>query len=118
MRTLIVALAVTVLAMGVLMATPTSGWADEPVRITGDVTEVRLGDTPLQLIPTDQGVFIVQGELAADKLATVMLMEGARPVQIKVTPHTHTQSLVVHRGLEEQWEALQLRDATRGGDSD
>jgi hypothetical protein len=88
MRTLIVVLAVSVLTISLLLATPTGGLADERVRITGEIREMQLGETHLQLIPTNRGVFIAQGELANDKLTTVMLMEGARPAQIKVTPHT------------------------------
>jgi hypothetical protein len=60
-------------------------------------------------------VFIVQGELANDKLTNVMLLEGARPAQIKIIPHTHTKTLVVHRELEEQLKAFTEEDAKRQG---
>ncbi|HSF30488.1 MAG TPA: hypothetical protein VLK82_08465 [Candidatus Tectomicrobia bacterium] len=102
MRTVVVVATVSALVMGVFIVSPPGGFADEAVRITGEAREVQLGETRLQLIPTNRGVFIVQGELVNDKLTTVMLMEGARPAQIKMTPHTHRQTLVVHRELEEQ----------------
>jgi hypothetical protein len=115
MRTVVVVFAVTVLTMGLLIATPTGGLADESFRITGEVREVQLGETRLQLIPTSRGVFIVQGELTKDKLTNVMLLEGAQPAQIKLTPHTHTQILVVHRELDEQLKAFIEKDAKNQG---
>lgn len=116
MRTVVVVYAVSALTMGVLMATPTRGLAHEPVTITGKGLQVQLGETPLQLIPTDKGVFIVQGELANDKMTTVMLLDGARSAQIKMTPHTHTQNLVVHRALEEQLREEIEEDVKNQGD--
>ncbi len=116
MRTVIVVAAVTALVMGVFSASPTGGFADEAVRITGEAKKVQLGEVHLQLIPTNRGVFIVQGELVNDKLTTVMLMEGARPAQIKMAPHTHRQTLVVHRELEEQWKGEIEENARIQGD--
>jgi hypothetical protein len=115
MKTVSIVFPVITLIIGVLIATPIGGLADEPVRITGEVREVQLGGTRLQLIPTSKGVFIVQGELAKDQLTNVMLLEGAQPAQVKLTPHTHTQTLVVHRELDEQLEAFIEEDAKRQG---
>jgi hypothetical protein len=71
MRTLIVVLAVTVLAIPA-HAKRTSGG---PMSLSGspETPEVQLGDTRLQLIPTNWEVHCP--ELANDKLTTVMLME-------------------------------------------
>jgi hypothetical protein len=55
MRTVVVVFVVTVLTTGVLMVTPPGGFADEPITITGEVREVQLGETRLQLIPTNRG---------------------------------------------------------------
>ena len=85
-----------------LIAIPTHGFADEQITITGKPTEVKFDGGQLQIIPTEKGVFLVVGELVKGKPANVVLLEGARPTQVKIAPHHHADVLVVHREYEEE----------------
>lgn len=101
MRSIGAVLAVTALAMVGLIAIPTNGVADEQLRITGEVREVKFEGGQLQIIPTERGVFLVVGELVQGKPGNVVLLEGARPAQVKVARHHHADVLVVHCEFEE-----------------
>jgi hypothetical protein len=102
MRSLAAVIAVTALALVGLIAMPTHGFADEQIRITGEPKEVKFEGSQLQIIPTEKGVFVVVGELVKGKPANVVLLEGARPAQVKIAPHHHANILVIHRELEEE----------------
>jgi hypothetical protein len=102
MRSIRAVLAVTALATVGLIAMPPNGFADKQFTIIGQPKEVKFGDGQLQVIPTDKGVFLMIGELVKGKPANVVLLEGARPAQVKIAPHHHANVLVVHRELEEQ----------------
>jgi hypothetical protein len=106
----VIAFTMTALVLGMLIAIPTEGIADEPVKITGEVKELRQDGMSLQVIPTDRGVFIVVGQLVKERPATVMLLEGARPVQVQVAGDWKT--MVVHRELEERLAAETRRFIT------
>lgn len=88
------------LVVAMTMATP--GFADEPLKITGEVREGENDGTRLKILPTDRGMVIVTGELVKGQPASVVLLEGARSAQLKVTPHTHTQVMTIHRTWEEE----------------
>jgi len=102
MRSLGVVIAVTALALVGLIGIPTHGFADEQIRITGEPKEVKFEGSQLQIIPTERGVFIVVGELVKGEPANVVLLEGARPAQVKIARHHHADVMVVHRELEEE----------------
>jgi hypothetical protein len=102
MRAIVDVFAVTAITLGLLIALPAGGFADERVRLPGGAKEVEFDGMSVQMIPTDKGVFMVLGELTKGQPANVLLFEGARPVQVKVTPHDHTQVMVVHRAWEEE----------------
>jgi hypothetical protein len=76
-------------------------------QVTGQAKEVTLDRMHGQVVPTEEGVFIVIGELVRDQPATVMLLEGARPVQLRVAGDWKT--MVVHRELEEALTATTQR---------
>jgi predicted esterase len=59
---------------------------------------------------------MVLGEIVRGQPANVLLFEGARPAQVKLTPHTHTQVLTIHRELDEQLKAFIEENAKRQGD--
>lgn len=62
---------------------------------------MKFEDGQLQIIPTGKGVFIIVGELVKGKPGNVVLLEGARPAQVKIARHHHADVLVVHREFEE-----------------
>jgi hypothetical protein len=97
-----------------LISIPPSEYADEQLTIIGQPKEVKFEDGQLQIIPTERGVFLVVGELVKGKPANVVLLEGARPAQVKISPHHHANVLVVHRELEE----LLAKEAAVGINSD
>lgn len=102
MQTYIVAWLASALMLGGLMAMATPGFADEPLKINGEVKQGETDGTPLQVIPTNQGVVIVTGKLVKGRPANAVLVQGAQPVEIKVTPLTqHTQVMTLHRAWEE-----------------
>jgi hypothetical protein len=101
MRSMRAVIAVVALLMVGFIAIPTDGVADEQLRITGEAREVKFEDSQLQIIQTEKGVFVVVGELVKGKPANVVLLEGARPAQVKVARHHHADVLVVHRAFEE-----------------
>jgi hypothetical protein len=100
MRSMRAVIAVTAAVMVGLIAIPTSGVADEQLRITGEAREVKFDGSQLQIIPTEKGVFIVAGALVKGKPGNVVLLEGAQPAQVKVARHHHADVLVVHREFE------------------
>ena len=102
MRSIGAILAVTALQMVGLIALPPNGFADEQLTIIGPPKEVKFEGGQLQITPTERGVFLVVGELVKGKPANVVLLEGARPAQVKIAPHHHANVLVVHRELEEE----------------
>ena len=106
MRSIGAVLAVTALALVGLIAIPPNGFADEQLTITGQPKEVKFDGSQLQVIPTERGVFLVVGELVKGKPANVVLLEGARPAQVKIAPHHHADVLVVHSEMEETLEAI------------
>jgi hypothetical protein len=118
MRSIGAVLAVTALAMIGLIAIPPNGFADEQLTITGDPREVKMGDGRLQVIPTEQGGFVVVGELVRGKPTNVVLLEGASPVRVKVAPHHHADVLAVHHEMEETLEAIagQVHEWQSSGD--
>jgi len=101
MRGMRAVIAVAALLTVGLIAIPTNGVADEQLTITGEAREVKFDGGQLQIIPTEKGVFIVVGELVKGKPGNVVLLEGARPAQVKVARHHHADVLVVHRQFEE-----------------
>jgi hypothetical protein len=101
MRSMRAVIAVAALLAVGFIAIPTHGVADEQLTITGEAKEVKFAGGPLQIIPTDKGVFVVVGELVKGKPGNVVLLEGARPAQVKVARHHHADVLVVHRAFEE-----------------
>jgi hypothetical protein len=102
MRSMRAVIAVVALLMVGFIAIPTNGVADEQLRITGEAREVKFEGGSLQIIPTEQGVFLVVGELVKGKPANVVLLEGARTTQVKIAPHHHANVLVIHRAFEEE----------------
>lgn len=104
MGTVVVIFAVTALMLGGFIAIPTGASGDEAFEITGEIREVKVGETRLQIIPTNKGVVIAVGELVKDDPANMMLLEGARTAQVTVAQHTHTKTLVVHRGVDKRVE--------------
>lgn len=101
MRSIGTVLALTALAMVGLIAMPPNGFADEQLTIIGEPKQVKFEGGQLQIIPTEKGVFLVVGELVKGKPGNVVLLEGARPAQVKVARHHHADVLVVHREFEE-----------------
>jgi hypothetical protein len=93
--------------LGGLIGASTPDWADEPLKITGEVKEVENDGTRLQIIPTNKGEVIVMGEAVKGRLANAVLLQATRPAEIKVTPHDHTQVMVVHQA----WEAELARQS-------
>jgi hypothetical protein len=102
MRRMRAVIAVMALLLVGLIAIPPNGFADEQLTIIGKPQEVKFDGGQLQIIPTEKGVFIVVGELVKGQPGNVVLLEGARPTQVKIAPHHHADVLVVHRGYEEE----------------